>query len=256
MTSYTPVTELPGSGATREQLMMLATRYRLAADLTAGRDILEVACGPGIGLGYLARGARRVVGGDVDERLLREAKRHYGARISLLRLDAHMLPFADRAFDAVILFEALYYLIEPERFVREARRVLRSAGMVVMSTVNKDWRGFNPSPFSIRYFSARELRALLESGGFTVEVLGGFPAGAATLRAKALALVREGAVRLHFIPTTMQGKQLLKRLVYGPLTPLPDELRDSPAAVPPLVPLGRDAPVRDFKILYALGRIG
>ena len=252
MTSYTPVTELPGSGATREQLMMLATRYRLAADVASGRDILEVACGPGIGLGYLARGARRVVGGDVDAGLLQAAKRHYGRRVSLLRLDAHTLPFADRAFDAVILFEALYYLAAPERFVREARRVLRPSGTVLISTVNRDWRGFNPSPFSTRYFSAGELRALLESGGFAVELLGGFPSGASSMGAKALALAREGAVRLRLIPPTMRGKQLLKRLVYGPLTALPFELEDGPAA--PLIPLRGDASVQEFKILYARGQ--
>ena len=253
MTSYAPFTEVPGGGATREQLMMLATRYRFAADATAGRDILEVACGPGIGLGYLARGARRVVGGDVDERLLREARRHYGRRIPLLRFDAQALPFADRAFDAVVLFEALYYLTDPDRFLREARRVLRPAGTVLISTVNKDWRGFNPSPYSTRYFSAGELRALLESGGFEPELLGGFPSGASTMGGKVLALAREGAVRLHLIPPTMRGKQLLKRLVYGPLTAFPPELEDGPAAA--LIPLRGDLSAPEFKILYALGRI-
>ena len=35
-----------------------------AARLASGKDVLEVACGPGIGLGYLQRRAARVVGGD------------------------------------------------------------------------------------------------------------------------------------------------------------------------------------------------
>ncbi|HEY6101682.1 MAG TPA: class I SAM-dependent methyltransferase [bacterium] len=252
MTSYVPVTEVPGSGATAEQLEMLATRYRFAADLTAGRDVLEVACGPGIGLGYLARGARRVVGGDVDERLLHAAKRHYGPRIGLLRLDAHILPFADRSFDAVILFEALYYLREPVRFLGEARRVLRPAGMLLISMVNREWRGFNPSPYSTRYFSAGELRALLESSGFAVELRGGFPSGASTLGGKVLGYAREGAVRLRLIPSTMRGKQVLKRLVYGPLTALPAELMNGRGSS--LVPLRGDLSIPEFKVLYALGR--
>ena len=33
-------------------------------------DVLEVACGGGIGLGYLARTAKKVVGGDIDETIL------------------------------------------------------------------------------------------------------------------------------------------------------------------------------------------
>ena len=62
--TYTTVTELPGSGATSEQLAMLYARYALAAGFSRGKDVVEVACGPGIGLGYLARWARRVVGGE------------------------------------------------------------------------------------------------------------------------------------------------------------------------------------------------
>jgi len=253
MTSYAPVTEIPGSGATQEQFMMMAARYRFAADLTTDRDVLEVACGPGIGLGYLARGARRVVGGDVDEHLLRTAQSHYGQRIPLARLDAHALPFADRSFDVVILFEALYYLREPIRFLVEARRVLRPCGLVVISTVNKEWRGFNPSPFSVRYFSAGELRALLESAGFVVDLLGGFPSTTATVAGKLLALARAGAIRVHLIPRTMRGKQVLKRLIYGPLRTLPAELAE--AAAEPLVPLRGNGAVHEVKILYALGRI-
>lgn len=253
MTSYVPVTELPGSGATEEQLLMLAARYRLAAELTTGGDVLEVACGPGIGLGYVARKARSVVGGDVDERLLQAAHRHYGGRIPLLRLDAQALPFAGRAFDAVILFEALYYLHEPERFLAETRRVLRPGGMLLISTVNREWRGFNPSPHSARYFSASELRALLEAQGFAADLLGGFPPAAPTRRAQALALARDTAVRLRLIPRTMHGKEVLKRLVYGRLTPLPPELSNGPAPPRP-VPLPAGGSVPDFKIIYAVGR--
>ncbi|MGH2400581.1 MAG: class I SAM-dependent methyltransferase, partial [bacterium] len=103
---YTTVTEVPGSGATREQLAMLYTRYHFAATHCAGKDVLEVACGPGIGLGYLGRSARVVVGGDYDETMLQTAHAHYRDRARVLRLDAHTLPFAGRAFDVIILFEA------------------------------------------------------------------------------------------------------------------------------------------------------
>ena len=51
----------------------LWTRYAFAGSLCRGKDVLEVACGPGPGLAYLAGKARRVVGSDYMENLLRDA---------------------------------------------------------------------------------------------------------------------------------------------------------------------------------------
>jgi SAM-dependent methyltransferase len=250
--SYVSVTELPGTGATREQLSMLYTRYRLAARHAAGRDVLEVACGPGIGLGYLARAARAVVGGDFDEAMLRQARGHYGPTMRLVRLDAHALPFASRAFDLVVLYEALYYLSAPERFLREVRRLLRPAGTLLLSTVNRLWDGFNPSPYTFRYFSAQELRLLLRAEGFAAELYAAFPARARGVREAMLATARRAAVSLHLIPPSMRGKTVLKRLVYGPLAELPAEAHDGMAPEAPLVRVDAEDGAAGFKVLYAV----
>ncbi len=252
--SYTVVTELPGSGVTPEQLSMMYTRYRLAARVGEGKDVLEVACGPGIGLGYLAKRARSVVGGDYDGDVLQYARSCCGDGVRLLRLDAHALPFAGGSFDIAVLFEALYYLAAPEKFVAEARRVLRSQGTVLICTANKDWPGFNPSPFTFRYFSAVELSNLLRAHGFATELYGAFPVKADTLRDRLLAGARRLAVRLHLIPPTMKGKEFLKRLVYGKLSALPAQLQEGIAQEFELIPLAADAPASNFKVLYALGR--
>lgn len=233
---------------------MLYTRYHLAGTFSQQKDVLEVACGPGIGLGYLGRQARRIVGGDYDEQMLRTARAHYGGHAVLLRLDAHALPFTDGSFDLVILFEALYYLAEPQRFVAEARRVLRLGGTVLVSTVNREWPEFNPSPFTYRYFSAPELRRLLAAEGFAVELMAGFPAATASPRDLLLRAARRVAVGLHLIPRTMKGKQVLKRLIYGRLQPLPAEAEEGMAEPSPLIRLDGDGPVRGFKVLYAIGR--
>lgn len=252
--SYVTVTELPGSGATREQLAMLYTRYHFAATHCAGKDVLEVACGPGIGLGYLERSARVVVGGDYDEVMLRHACAYYRDRARLLRLDAQVLPFASQSFDVVLLFEALYYLRDPDRFVREARRVLRAEGTLLISTVNREWADFNPSPFTHRYLSAAELKLMLGEHGFSVELYGAFPAQAASARDSLLSAARRTAVRLRLIPRSMKGKQVLKRLIYGRLTPLPAEARDGMAELSPLAEVSGQGATTAFKVLYALGR--
>ncbi len=253
--SYASVTELPGGRATGEQLAMLYARYHLAAGMSQGKDVLEVACGAGIGLGYLAKYARTVVGSDYDEHILRYARAHYGNYVRLLRLDAHALPFCTQAFDIVILFEALYYLATPERFIEEARRVLRPGGAILVCIVNKDFPGFNPSPFTHRYLSVPELHALLKSFGFHTEVYGGFSVNMTTLRDRALGVVRQLAVRLHLIPPTMRGKEFLKRLVYGKLAPIPHEVVEEMAELQPLSTLPVEAPTGAFKVLYVVGRL-
>src|SRR3989304_8935037 len=144
MGEYVTVTELPRINAHKEQLERLVQRYCLASEYCKDKEVLEVARGGGIGLGYLARRARKVVGGDIDEKVLEFARRNYGNRrnIELRTLDAQRLPFADKSFDEVLLYEAIYYLPQPEKFVDEARRVLRDKGVLIICTVNKDWPGF------------------------------------------------------------------------------------------------------------------
>ncbi len=254
-TSYATVTELPGSRVTAEQLSMLYTRYHLAASVGEGKDVLEVACGPGLGLGYLASRARSVVAGDYDGSLLQYARASSSNGVRLLRLDAHVLPFASGSFDVVFLFEALYYLAHPEKFVEEARRVLRAQGMVVISTANKDWPGFNPSPFAFQYLSASELDGLLRRYAFVTELLGGFPEHISGRRDRVLSAVRRLAIGLHLVPPTMKGKEWLKRLAYGRLMVLPREVQEGMATMSEFVPLAVGAPASTFKVLYALGRM-
>src|SRR5690349_18290635 len=144
---FSSVTELPRQGATRMQMSMLRTRYGWAAQYAAGKYVLEVACGAGLGLVWLAQRARRVAAGDIDQencRIAREACCGQ-ANIRVEWMDALELPFEARSFDLVVLFEALYYLTDVPRFLAEARRVLRPGGALLISTVNCEWSGFHPS---------------------------------------------------------------------------------------------------------------
>lgn len=125
---FTSVSELSGYRVTQEQITRMHTRYRFAADLCVGRDVLEVACGSGQGLGLLAKRAKSVVGGDFDPAIVALAQKHYGDRIPVKQMNAHAIPFADQSLDVVIMFEAIYYLQDPLRFFRECKRVLRRGG--------------------------------------------------------------------------------------------------------------------------------
>lgn len=250
---YSPVTETPGLAVTRENLSMAVSRYAFAAKLAAGADVLEVGCGRGQGLGWLAGRARRVVGGDYTAALLSGARRYYGERVPLVRLSGDALPFRPGSFDLVVVLEAIYYLPDAARFAEECRRVLRPGGAVLVCTVNPAWPEFNPSPMSTRYLTAPALADTLVAAGFDVELSAAFPARSGAALERAVSLVKRIAVRWGLVPRTMRGKGMLKRLFLGPLVPYPAELQEelAPAWRQQAIPATDEA--TRFKVIYAVG---
>lgn len=251
---YTEVTELPGSGATNEQLERLYHRYHTARKYAEGRRVLEVASGVGFGLGYFAEVAQQVVGGDYTNNLLKVGASHYGRRVPMVQLDGQYLPFTAGSFDLAVIFEAIYYLPEAAKFVAEACRVLGPEGILVVGTVNRNWDEFAPSPFSTHYLSAAELRQEFEKGGFSkVEFYGAFPTGSKSLKQRLTSLIRKMVVRLDLMPKTLEGRERFKRIFYGDLEPMPAEIRDGMAELSPLVPVDPDGENGEYKIIYAIG---
>lgn len=256
MPDFTTVTEITGHKVTREQIERMYTRYRFAADLCENKDVLEVACGSGQGLGLLAKKAKRVLAGDIEEDNLKFALRHYKDRrnVELKVLDAQQLALDDESFDMIILYEAIYYLAHPERFVQEAKRILRKGGILLICTANKDCPTFNPSPYSHRYFSVPELFGLMKENGFDgITILGSCPEENKNVEDKFISLLKRGAVRLHLIPKTMKGKERLKRIFMGKLKPLPSEILETACSYQPPIALPVHAPNAECKVLFAKG---
>jgi len=250
VTDYTEVTELGGSSISAEQLVRLSHRYHWAAQHCAGKDVVEVACGSGAGLGLLGRVSRSLEGGDYSPPILERARAHYGERVRLTQLDAQALPYENASKDVIILFEAIYYVPDAARFVVECRRVLRPGGQVLVATANRDLWDFNPSPLSHRYYGAAELAALFGSAGFSVELYGYMPAGRVSWRQRVLRPMKLLAVRLGIMPKTLTAKRLLKRLVFGRLVVMPAELGPSKEGLEPPVPLSGDRADQIHKVLY------
>lgn len=255
MSTYVTVTELPGSKASPEQLTRICTRYYFASTFSEGKDVLEVACGAGQGLGYLASTAKRVTGGDIDEHILSFAQEHYKGRnnIQLCRFDAHELPFEDTSFDLVILYEAIYYLAHPEKFLAECRRVLRKGGILLICTANKDCPGFSKSAFSFKYFSSLELLTLLNQHHFDAELFGDCPvATQGSIKQKLISTITRIAAALGLIPKTMKGKEILKRIFFGKLLAIPGEIEDGIVKYHPPMPIFCNSPSSQYRVLFAV----
>jgi SAM-dependent methyltransferase len=253
---FSTVTEQPRQPATRLQLAMLSTRYAWAAGHAAGKDVAEIACGAGLGLGWIARMARSVDAGDVDDANCRVALETYAGRekIQIRRMDALDLPYASASLDLLLLFEALYYLPDAAAFLEEARRVLRPGGELLLATVNREWSGFNPSPFHTRYLSAGELAEELARAGFAAHLRAGFAERRGKLDG-VIGMIRRAAVRARMIPPTMAGKAFLKRLFYGSLEPIPRELEPGrPSGLGLLQPVSPGMDLSRYRTLYAEAR--
>lgn len=257
VTDYTTVTETPGIKASKEQVARLYQRYHFALQFCQDKEVLEVACGAGQGLGYIAKVAKRVVGGDIDENNLRFAHERYEGRddIELHLLDAHKLPFDDKSLDVVILYEAIYYLAYPEIFLDECRRITRKDGVLVICTVNKDWPDFNPSPYSTKYFSAQELYQLLNERFHDVQLYGAFQATTNSIRDRITSLIKRTVIALNLMPKTMKSKEIFKRIFFGKLVPLPSEIEEGMAEYVEPVPIPCDSPNFEHKVLYAIARV-
>lgn len=248
---FLDVTELAGEPVSREQVTRMYQRYVWAVGYAEGRDVLEAACGTGPGLGLLARAAKSFRAGDIAPEMVDRVRGHYRDRVTLDVFDAAHLPVADQSLDAILIFEAIYYLPDPAAFAAEAARALRPGGHVLVATANKDLSDFNPSPHSRAYLNLPELAALFAPHGFTIEAFAGFDVTASSPVQRVLRPVKKLAVSLGLFPKTMAGKQLLKRIVFGKPTPMPAELTDAHGPYEPPVALPAAEIDRRHKVLLA-----
>jgi SAM-dependent methyltransferase len=248
--NFLSVTEIAGDEVTGEQISRLCSRYYWAGSFCANKDVVEVACGTGQGLGYINRLSKTFEAGDYSNVIIKLVKQHYGERIDIKQFDAQKLPFDNKSKDVVILFEALYYLPEAEKFVQECARVLRPSGKVLLATANKDLYDFNPSPHSYKYYGTIELGELFTAYGFDTELFGGFPYEGTSLRQRILRPIKKFVVFLGLMPKTMSGKKFLKKIVFGNLIKMSAEITSSTAEYQQPIAISGDCPDRLHKVIY------
>lgn len=140
-------------------------RYAMAMELTAGKDVLDIACGEGYGSRLMAANAHSVTGVDIDSATIAAASQKYkAAQLRFIAGDATRIPLPGQSVDVVVSFETLEHLGDHDLFMSEIKRVMRPGALVIISTPDKDQytlKSGYTNPFHVKELNRPDFEALL-----------------------------------------------------------------------------------------------
>ena len=129
-----------------------ADRVLGALDPRPRERILDVGCGTGFYAKAILDAGAAVTATELSERYLEQAERYVGDGAAFAIEDAQALSFPDESFDKVLMTEVVEHVPDPREAVREARRVLRPDGLLVVTTPSR------LSPLNLAYGLKRRVR--------------------------------------------------------------------------------------------------
>ncbi len=152
--------------------------YMFAEQFARDKLVLDDGCGSGYGSYYLAtKGAKKVIGIDVAADAVEYAKNRYHRKNLLYEvMNSNKLSFCDEYFDLVTSFQVIEHIRETGKFLGEVSRVLKSSGVALISTPNKQTYSSDTdifeNPFHVKEYYLSEFYDLLSSYFKKIEILG------------------------------------------------------------------------------------
>ncbi|MBQ4015618.1 MAG: class I SAM-dependent methyltransferase [Treponema sp.] len=106
--------------------------YQNISRAAEGKTVLELATGPGMIAKHIASAAKSVVATDFSPNMIETAKKgEIPQNVTFEVADATSLPYADKAFDLVVIANALHIIPEPQKALAQIKRVLKDGGLLI-----------------------------------------------------------------------------------------------------------------------------
>ena len=109
--------------------------YELICSVVKDKTVLELATGTGLIAKHIVKATAHIEATDASPEMITEAKRgNYSAKLHFSVQDMFSLPYASKSFDVVIVSNALHIVPQPEKSLREIKRVLKDDGVLIAPT--------------------------------------------------------------------------------------------------------------------------
>ena len=136
---YAPIYEL----AMRSDKKVYQFMYDRIPERIRGKEVLEIATGPGLLAKHVASAASSMIATDYSDGMIAEAKKgDYPPNLKFEVADAAALPYEDDSFDVVLIANALHVMSQPEKTLQEIDRVLRKDGLLIAPNFVEHKAGF------------------------------------------------------------------------------------------------------------------
>lgn len=99
-------------------------------------SILDIGCGYGVYASALRNSSKLLVGIDINRDYLQKAKIN-SKNANFVLMDAETLAFKPNSFDLILMIEVLEHINNDEKALREAFRVTKPGGIIVLTVPNK-----------------------------------------------------------------------------------------------------------------------
>lgn len=149
--------------------IIYALLQRVYRDRLPHINMIEIGCGNGSVLQFLKSKGVNIEGGDLFLEALQFCRRRVD--IPLYQLDAVNTPFSNEQYDVVGLFDVIEHIDDDEAALKEAYRICKSGGRVILTVPANRWLWsyFDVMSCHKRRYSKKELCQKLQRAGFTVE---------------------------------------------------------------------------------------